>query len=156
MESQPRKPLPPNPRRQAAHVIGAFRFQLLETAVAWLNLSETDSLLIEIFEDFDIESDSGGIEQTQVKHSASDRTLTLASKDSRDALENFWATSREGEVADVSLVVHTNMKIGIESAANLPGGVTGIAYWHSVNAGADAAPLKDLLLTTQQSGKLRS
>ncbi|WP_162894109.1 hypothetical protein [Phaeobacter sp. LSS9] len=137
-------------------MIGAFRFQLLETAVAWLNLSETESLLIEIFEDFDIESDSGGIEQTQVKHSASDRTLTLASKDSRDALENFWATSREGEVADVSLVVHTNMKIGIESAANLPGGVTGIAYWHSVNVGADAAPLKDLLLTTQQSGKLRS
>lgn len=137
-------------------MIGAFRFQLLETAVAWLNLSETDSLLIEIFEDFDVESDNGGIEQTQVKYSTSDRTLTLASKDCRDALENFWATSREGEVAEVSLVVHTNMEIGIESGANLPGGVTGIAYWHAVNAGADASPLKDLLLTTQRSGKLRS
>lgn len=156
MGSQLQKPLPPNPRRQAAHVIGAFRFQLLETAVAWLNLSETDSLLIEIFEDFDVESDNGVIKQTQVKHSTSDRTLTLASKDCRDALENFWATSRQGEAEKVFLAVHTNMAIGIERGANLPGGVTGIAYWDAVNAGADAAPLKDLLLTTQRSGKLRS
>lgn len=156
MGSQPQKPLAPNPKRQAAHVIGAFRFQLLETAIAWLNLSETDSLLIEIFEDFDVESGSGGIEQSQVKHSASDRTLTLSSKDASDALENYWATSREGEVPDVSLVIHTNMEIGIERGASLPAGVTGIAYWQAVNAGADAAPLKDLLLTTQRSGKLRS
>ena len=72
MGSQPEKPLPPDPKRQAAHVIGAFRFQLLETAIAWLNLSETDSLLIEIFEDFDIEGGIGSIEQTQVKHNGSE------------------------------------------------------------------------------------
>ena len=156
MGSQPQKPLPPNPKRQAAHVIGAFRFQLLETAIAWLNLSEIDSLLIEIFEDFDVETASSGIELTQVKHSTSDRTLTLASKDVRDALENFWATSRDGEVPDVSLVIHTNMEIGTEHGADLPGGVTGIAYWHAVNCGADAAPLKDLLLTTLPGGKLKT
>lgn len=137
-------------------MIGAFRFQLLETAIAWLNLSENEGLLIEIFEDFDIETASGGTEMTQVKHSTSNRTLTLASKEARDALENFWATSREGEVSDVSLVIHTNMEIGIESSANLPGGINGIAYWQAVNAGAEAAPLQELLLTTQQSGKLRS
>ena len=156
MGSQPQKPLPPNPRRQAAHVIGAFRFQLLETAIAWLNLSETESLLIEIFEDFDVETASGGTEMMQVKHSTSDRTLTLASKDARDALENFWATSRNGEVADVSLVIHTNMAIGAENGANLPGGVTGIAYWHAVNDGAEAGPLKDLLLNTLPGGKLKT
>ena len=156
MGNQPQKPLAPNPKRQAAHVIGAFRFQLLETAIAWLNLSETDNLMIEIFEDFDIESGSGGIEQTQVKHSASNRTLTLASKDAREALENFWATSREGEVPHVSLIIHTNMEIGTERGAELPGGVAGIAYWHQVNAGAHARPLKDLLLKTLSGGKLKS
>lgn len=156
MGGQPQEPSPPNPRRQAAHVIGAFRFQLLETAVAWLNLSETDSLLIEIFEDFDVKTASGGTEMTQVKHSTSDRTLTLASKDARDALENFWATSREGEVPDVSLVIHTNMEIGTEHGADLPGGVTGIVYWHAVNCGANVAPLKTLLLTTLPDGKLKN
>ncbi|WP_146180750.1 hypothetical protein [Thalassorhabdomicrobium marinisediminis] len=127
----------------------------METAIAWLNLSEADSLLIEIFEDFDVETTSGGTELTQVKHTASDRTLTLASKDARDALENFWATSREGEVPDVSLVIHTNMEIGREHGADLPGGVTGIAYWHAVNCGADTAPLKALLLNTLPGGKLK-
>lgn len=150
------KPLPPNPRRQAAHVIGAFRFQLLETAIAWLNLSETDRLLIEIFEDFDVEAASGSTELTQLKHSTSDRTLTLSSKDARDALENFWATSRDGDVPDVSLVIHTNMAIGAENVADLPGGATGIAYWHAVNEGADAGPLKDLLLKTLPGGKLKT
>lgn len=156
MGSQPQKSLSRNPKRQAAHVIGAFRFQLLETAVAWLSLSESDSLLIEIFEDFDVETASGGTELTQVKHSTSDRTLTLASKEARDALENFWVTSRGGEVSDVSLVIHTNMEIGAEHGADLPGGVTGIAYWHAVNGGADARPLKDLLLTTLPVGKLKT
>ncbi|WP_353429386.1 hypothetical protein [Paracoccus denitrificans] len=156
MESPPQKPLPPNPKRQAAHVIGAFRFQLLETAIAWLNLSEADSLLIEIFEDFDVETTSGGTELTQVKHSTSDRTLTLASKDARDALENFWATSRDGKVPNMSLVIHTNMEIGTEHGADLPGGVTGITYWHAVNCGADTAPLKALLLTTLPDGKLKT
>ncbi len=137
-------------------MIGAFRFQLLETAIAWLNLAETESLLIEIFEDFDVETASGGLEMMQVKHSTSDRALTLASKDARDALENFWATSRNGEVADVSLIIHTNMAIGAENGANLPGGVTGIAYWHAVNDGAETEPLKDLLLNTLSGGKLKT
>lgn len=156
MRDQPQKPLPPNPRRQAAHVIGAFRFQLVETAVAWLNLSETDTLLIEIFEDFDIQTASGGTELTQVKHSTSDRTLTLASKDARDALENFWATSRDGMVPNVSLVIHTNMEIGTEQGEDLPGGTSGITYWQAAHKGADVAPLRDLLLTTLSDGKLKS
>ena len=155
MERQKHKPLPPNPKRQAAHVISAFRFQLLETTLAWLSLSETDTLLVEIFEDFDVETASGGTELTQVKHSTGNRKLTLASKDARDALENFWATSRGGEAPDVSLVVHTNMEIGTEQGADLPGGVAGIEYWHAAKDGADAAPLKALLLTTLSDGKLK-
>ena len=156
MGRQPLKPLPPNPRRQAPHVIAAFRFQLLETTIAWLNLSEADSLLIEIFVDFDVETASGRTELTQVKHSTSDRTLTLASKDARDALKNFWATSRYGEVPGVSMVIHTNMAIGAENGADLPGGVTGIEYWQAVNDGADVGPLKDLLLNTLPDGKLKT
>lgn len=126
-------------------MIGAFRFQLLETAITWLNLSEPERLLIEIFEDFDVVNVSGGAELTQVKHSSGGRSLTLASKDARGALKNFWATSQFGEVPGVSMVIHTNMVIGAETGADLPGGVIGIAYWHAVIDGADVGPLKDLL-----------
>ena len=156
MEHQTMKPLRPIPKRQASHVISAFRFQLLETAIAWLNLSEAETLLIEIFEDFDVETASGGTELTQVKHSTGGRTLTLASKDARDALENFWVTSQFGEARDVCLVVHTNMEIGTEHGIDLPGRISGIAYWQAVKEGADTAPLITLLLNTLPQGKLRT
>lgn len=150
------EPLAADPKRQAAHVIGAFRFQLLETAIAWMNLSDTETLLIEIFEDFDVRAANGGARVTQVKHSTGDRALTLASKCAQDALQNFWTLSRGGQVPDVSLVVHTNMPIGTERAADLPEGATGIEYWQAVRDGADAAPLKDLLLAILPDGDLKS
>ena len=107
MTSETQLPRAPDPKRQAAHIVSAFRYQLMETAIAWMTLAEGASLLIEIFEDFDIEAPDGATELTQVKHSVSDRALTLASKAARDALSNYWTTSRAGEVSGVSLVVHT-------------------------------------------------
>lgn len=156
MTSTPQKPLPPNPKRQAAHIVSAFRFQLIETAIAWLNLPEGASLLIEIFEDFDIEAPDGGTELTQVKHSVGGRTLTLASNASREALENYWKTSRASEVSSVSLVVHTNMPIGSEQGVTLPDNMTGIDYWRAVKRGADLAPLKNLLRSTLPGGDLKT
>ena len=156
MTSETQHPLPPVPKRQAAHIVSAFRFQLVETAIAWMTLPEGASLLIEIFEDFDIEAPDGATELTQVKHSVGDRTLTLASKAARDALTNYWKTSRAGEVPDVSLVVHTNMPIGSERGADLPGDAAGIVYCQAVKDGADSGPLKDLLIASLPEGDLKS
>ena len=146
----------PDPRRQANHIISAFRFQLLETAIAWLELGQADTLLIEVFEDFDVQSGTGDTQLTQVKHSASDRRLTLASKDSRDALRNYWKTSRAGLAPGVSLLVHTNMQIGQERGGKLPDGAAGIQYWQEVREGADAGPLKTTLLSVLPEGELRT
>ena len=101
-------PTAPNRRRQASHIISAFRFQLLETAIAWLQLGDTDTLLIEIFEDFDVQTDDGDMQLTQIKHSAINRQFSLQSKDARQALDNYWTTSQAGSASGVSLVVHTN------------------------------------------------
>ena len=128
----------------------------METATAWLTLPEGARLLIEIFEDFDIEAQDGTTQLTQVKHSVSDRTLTLASKAAREAVENYWTTSRAGEVPNVSLIVHTNMPIGSEQGAALPDNATGIEYWRSVQVGADLAPLKALLLSKLPDSDLKT
>ena len=156
MTSEAQTPVPPDPKRQAAHIVSAFRFQLIETAIAWLSLPEEASLLIEIFEDFDIEAQDGATELTQIKHSVSNRTITLASKAAQEALENYWATSRSGEVTTVSLVVHTNMPIGSEQGVILPDNATGIDYWRSVQSGADLAPLKALLVSKLPDGALKT
>ncbi|MAN73982.1 MAG: hypothetical protein CME85_12135 [Henriciella sp.] len=128
----------------------------METAIAWLALPEGASLLIEIFEDFDIETPEGGTELTQVKQSVGDRTLTLATKAARDALVNYWTTSRAGEVSNVSLVLNTNMAIGSEKGIKLPGNATGIDYWESVKNGADLGPLKTLLQSKLPDGDLKT
>lgn len=155
MTSETQTPLPPDPKRQAAHIVSAFRFQLMETAIAWMTLPEGASLLIEIFEDFDVESPDGATEFTQVKHSVGNRTLTLASEAARNALTHYWKTSRAGDVPNVSLVVHTNMPIGSERGAKLPGNDTGIAYWQAVKDGTDSGPLKDLLIACLPDGDLK-
>ncbi|WP_339680383.1 hypothetical protein [uncultured Hyphomonas sp.] len=156
MTSETQYPLSPDPKRQAAHIVSAFRYQLMETAIAWMTLPEEANLLIEIFEDFDIETPDGATELTQVKHSVSDRALTLASNAARDALTNYWNTSRAGEVSGVSLIVHTNMPIGSERGASLPDDATGISYWQAVKDGADSGPLKDLLIASLPEGDLKS
>lgn len=151
-----RSPRAPDPRRQAAHIISAFRFQLLETAIAWMNLAEDATLLVEVFEDFDVEAADGDMQLTQVKHSVGHRTLTLASKDASEALANYWATSREGQVSGISLVIHTNMPIGAERGVDLPGEATGIEYWQTAKDDTDLDPLKNLLLAVLPAGDLKT
>lgn len=138
--------LPPyDPKRQADAVIRAYRYQFLETAIAWLELRPSETLLIEIAEDFDVQSEDGSTKLTQVTHSSTDRRLTLASKKTREALANYWSASGEGADPSISLVLLTNMPVGKEASYEFPGDETGIDYWTQVQAGADPMPLQDAL-----------
>ena len=79
-------PLPPfDPKRQADRVIRAYQYQFLETAIAWLELAESETLFVEVSEDFDTVSEDGGTTLTQVTLATNDRQLTLASEKSRCA-----------------------------------------------------------------------
>jgi len=148
--------LPPyDSKRQADAVIRAYRFQFLETAIAWLELGPSETLLVEIAEDFDIQSDGGNTKLAQVTHSSTDRRLTLASKKTREALTNFWSASSEGADPSISLVLLTNMPAGKEARFEFPNDKTGIDYWVQVQAGADPMPLWDALKAILEPGSLR-
>lgn len=148
--------LPPyDSKRQADAVIRAYRFQFLETAIAWLELGPSETLLVEIAEDFDIQSGGGNTKLAQVTHSSTDRRLTLASKKTREALTNFWSASSEGADPSISLVLLTNMPAGKEARFEFPNDMTGIDYWVQVQAGADPMPLWDALKAILEPGSLR-
>lgn len=148
-------PLPPfDPKRQADRVIRAYQYQFLETAIAWLELAESETLFVEVSEDFDTVSEDGGTTLTQVTLATNDRQLTLASEKSRDALENFWTASEGGQNPSISLVLHTNMPPGHEKGSALPEGVTGIEYWTKAQDGAALGPLIAKLIETQKPGPL--
>jgi len=48
-----------SPTAGASHVIAGFRYQLLQSVWALLNLRENERLLLEVSEDFTIESATG-------------------------------------------------------------------------------------------------
>lgn len=143
-----------DPKRQADAVVRAFQFQFLETAIAWLELGPSETLLVEVAEDYDIQSDDGGTTLTQVTHTSTARRLTLASEKSREALVNFWTASNGGTDPSVHLVLHTNMPTGREAGCAFPDGQCGIDYWGQVQAGADPLPLRDALKVLLKSGPL--
>jgi len=146
---------PYDPKRQADAVIRAYRYQFLETAIAWLELGLSETLLVEIAEDFDVQSEAGNTRLTQVTHSSTDRRLTLASKKTRETLANFWSASSEGSDPSISMVLLTNMPAGKETSCKFPGNKTGIDYWVQVQAGADPTPLWNALKTILEPSPLR-
>jgi tetratricopeptide (TPR) repeat protein len=148
-------PIPPfDPKRQADHVVRAYQYQFLETAITWLELASTETLFVEIAEDYDLASADGQTRLTQVAHASTNRQLTLASEKSRHALDNYWMASAAGENRSISLVLHTNMSSGYEKGFTFPDGQTGIEYWSSVQLGADPSPLLDGLRKTHRKGPL--
>jgi hypothetical protein len=147
--------LPPyDPKRQADAVIRAYQYQFLETAIAWLELGPSGTLLIEVVEDYDVQSDEGGTTLTQVTHASTERRLTLANEKSREALANFWKASNGGTDPSISLVLHTNMAAGREAGCAFPDDQCGIDYWGRVQDGADPLPLRDALKVLLKSGPL--
>lgn len=148
-----------NNRRQAHTVLAAFRFQLIQTSIAWINLSPGQTLLIEHLEDFDVASPESGrlegpdIAATQAKYSRTSRSLTLASSEATDALSKFWDS--HGGSINVRLVVQTNLSVGKERAVSFPDRKPGIVYWEDVRRGAPLTPLRDALLHVLPTGRLR-
>lgn len=138
--------LPPyDPKRQADHVARAFRYQFIETAIAWLELAPSETLCVEVVEDFDRLSGDGSAEIVQITHTSINQTLTLASKKSRDAIKNFWIASSAGTNPKIKMIIHTNMTAGKEARVTFPGDTNGIEYWACVQEGADAKPLTNAL-----------
>lgn len=146
----------PNPRRQADHVLAAFRFQLIQTAIAWLSLSPGETLLIEHVEDYDTLDSEGNLRLGQAKYSGIETKLTLASKAAVDALSNFWEASSEGKLNSVHLVLQTNVQPGNERGISFPDGIPGILYWEEVKLGAPLGPLRDALVAVLPAGSLRA
>lgn len=141
-------------RRQAHQVLAAFRFQLLQTSLAWIGLSPGQTLLIEHMEDFDVVSSNAEIAATQGKYSGTGRSVTLASRASTDALTKFWESN--GQSPGVTLVFQTNLEAGFERDVSFPGDAPGIAYWEAAKQGAPIAPLREALARLLPASSLKT
>lgn len=118
---------PGDPLREASDVFAGFRYQLLCSLLAWLNLKSDRHLAIEVGEDYQIFNTSG-ITEVQVKHIS--KTLTLGSKEAIQAIETYWQRQAIAPLRRLEHVYLTRSSIGIERKKPF-GDRPGLAVWVS-------------------------
>jgi hypothetical protein len=127
------------------HALHGFRYQLLQTLGAWLNLRQEEELWLEVSEDYAIMS-ADGANAVQVKASRASSGPTrysLRSVDVREAISRFWSRALVSSGARLTFIA--NGGVAVEREYKFPGEVGGLTYWSLAARSADTAPLRTAL-----------
>lgn len=131
---------------EAPHVIAGFRYQLIQSVIALLGLQPGERLLLEVCEDFSVESVDVSTD-VQVKNSqavAGPKAFSLQSPEVRAVLSRFWQASvTDGR--ERRLIFMARGGAAVERSFSFPGGVSGLAYWKVAALDADTTPLRAAL-----------
>ena len=120
------EPIKADSNRQATDSIEGYRYQILHSVNAWLDLADNDILYLEVAEDFDIESD-GTFTATQVKHTHGN--ITLRSQQVIDGINNYWELRTNNLDRRVKFRLLTKSKIGKEQGNPLATDKPGLEVW---------------------------
>ena len=132
--------------RQAVDSLRGYAYQVLATALAWLDIDENGRLFLEVAEDYAIIAKQA-LSAVQVKDTERSRSITLNSPSVRNAVAAFVDLTERNPAIQVDLRFFTTSEIGTEQAiADRPAGRAGLEYWRKVAAGAEnPSPLRAIL-----------
>ncbi len=142
-------PIKADSKRQATDSIEGYRYQILHSVNAWLDLADNDILYLEVAEDFDIESD-GTFKATQVKHTQDN--ITLRSQQVIDGINNYWELRTNNPDRRVKFRLLTKSKIGKEHGNLLETDKPGIEVWSRCSG--DEAAIKKISDFLRTDGKI--
>ena len=121
-------PLANDPTREAVDSMRGYSYQVLCSVLAWVDLSEGELLFLEGAEDFDhIAGDTATA--TQVRDTRGSGNITLRSKDTLQALNNFWSHRQRNLGRRIRFRYLTTSQVGLERGDPLGRGVPGIDLW---------------------------
>ena len=120
------EPIKADSERQATDSIEGYRYQILHSVNAWLDLADNDILYLEVAEDFDIESD-GTFTATQVKHTQNN--ITLRSQQVIDGINNYWELRTNNPDRRVKFRLLTKSKMVAERGNPLGIDKPGLEVW---------------------------
>ncbi len=143
------EPIKADSKRQATDSIEGYRYQILHSVNAWLDLADNDILYLEVAEDFDIESD-GTFTATQVKHTQDN--ITLRSQQVIDAINNYWELRTDNPDRRVKFRLLTKSKIGKEQGNPLGIDKPGLEVWSRCSS--DEAAIEKISNFLQTDGKI--
>lgn len=120
------KPLKANPKRQATDSLRGYRYQMLHSVKAWLDLAEDETLYLEGVEDFDIVSDDAA---TLVQVKDTQHNITLRSQEINDAINHYWESQTKYPDLTIKFRFITRSKIGKEQGNPFGKGQSGLHLW---------------------------
>jgi hypothetical protein len=119
-------PITGNPRRQAVLSIRGTVYQAWRSIDAWLRLKDDQTAIyLEGAEDFDIVTEGSAI-TVQVRNTS--QSISLGSKKSITALEEFWKLAASEEERRIELHYLTTSSVATEADASFQG-LAGIDAW---------------------------
>ena len=131
--------------RQAVDSLRGYAYQVLATALAWLDI-DNGRLFLEVAEDYAVIAKQA-LSAVQVKDTERSGSVTLNSPSVRNAVAAFVDLTERNPDIQVDLRFFTTSEIGTEQAiADRPAGRAGLEYWRKVAAGAEnPSPLRAIL-----------
>jgi len=120
-----------DPKRDATDSIRGYVYQAYQSVLAWMQLKETEILVLEGSEDFDIHSGSS-VATTQIKDVSG--KLTLRSQAVIDSLNNYWACNERNTDFNIALRFLTTAEAGQEQGSPFGSGQKGLEYWNSAES----------------------
>ena len=115
-----------NPTRQANDPLRGYRYQILHSVKAWLDLVEGETLYLEGVEDFDIVSDDAA---TLVQVKDTQHNITLNSQEVVKAINHYWESRTNHPDLTVKFRFITRSKIGTEQGNPFGNNQQGIRLW---------------------------
>ena len=121
-----RRGLIANSKRQANDPLRGYRYQILCSVEAWLDLTDDETLHLEGVEDFDIVSNNAA---TLVQVKDTRRNVTLKSKEVIDAINHYCEFRTKRPDLTVKFRFITRSKIGKERSNLFGNDQRGIYLW---------------------------
>lgn len=143
------EPIKADTKRQATDSIEGYRYQILHSVNAWLDLADNDILYLEVAEDFDIESE-GTFTATQVKHTQD--PITLRSQQVIDAIKNYWELQTNNPDRRVKFRLLTKSQIGKEQGNPFETDKPGLEVWSRCSG--DEAAIEKISKFLRTHGKI--
>lgn len=140
--------------RQAVQALRGCAYQLYASADAWLSLSDDETLLIEVAEDFAIAA-GDALRAVQVKNTV--RTITFRSESVIEAINAFWRFRTTNPTSHIQLTFLSTSSIARERNIRFWRGLAGLAFWReAAKTKIDLTDLRKFLITMPLSSDLKN
>ena len=145
-----KKPSPNTTRdRQAHDSLRGYRYQILHSVDAWLDLADTEILYLEGVEDFDKVSNN---DTTVAQVKVSQHPITLRSREVNEAINNYWKLRLSNPDRSVNFRFLTRSKIGREQNSPFGKHQRGLRIWHRCSG--DETAITKISEFLQNEGKI--